>query len=75
MLLKPVTQKDIKFAQTFAKLYTNFAINGNPTPEATENYPIWTKYDSRLQNYMKLTIPFEMKDYYPGSWKQGVPGS
>lgn len=73
--MAPVIPKDITFAKNFVELFTNFAVHGTPTPESTKDYPIWPRYDSRGQHYLRMTIPFEVKQYYPLSWKQGVLGA
>lgn len=64
---------DQKFSKSYVELFTNFAVHGTPTPEATNDYPVWPRYDSRGKQYMKLSLPFEVKRDYSASWRQGMP--
>jgi len=64
--------RDTQFSRMYCTLFTNFAKYGNPTPEATEDYPVWPTYNVDSQQYMKLSLPPEVKTDYTSSWRQGM---
>jgi len=66
--------RDIAFSRTYCELFINFIISGTPTPQPTEKYEIWPKYDIDDQYYMKLAENFRVMSDYSASWRQGMPG-
>lgn len=65
---------DTRFSRSYVSLFTNFIVGGNPTPESTEEYPIWPRYDIEGQNYMRLDLPFEVKQDFTSNWRLGMKG-
>lgn len=65
---------DTQFSRLYVTLFTNFIVYGNPTPEESEDYPKWPRYDIKDEYYMRLALPFEVNKDYTNSWRLGMPG-
>ncbi|XP_071439111.1 esterase E4-like [Hetaerina americana] len=59
--MKPGTPQE-KTSERLIKMWTNFASEGNPTPEVTETLTTtWEPYDSKTKNHLDIGMELKMK--------------
>jgi carboxylesterase type B len=59
---------DTAFSKIMSEMWSNFARTGNPTPNESEQYPVWPKYTVQDQQYMRLNITSRVDVSYHSSW-------
>lgn len=60
---------DTAYSRIMSEMWSNFAHTGNPTPAASETYPVWPKYTVDEEQFMRLNVTPFVSSYYPSVWR------
>lgn len=60
---------DTAYSKIMSEMWSNIAKYGNPTPNATETYPLWPRYTVEDQQFMKLNVTSRVSTGYPSTWR------